>query len=215
MRLLPVALAAALLAGCQSKVTIDTPSISSSEFASSAKVPGRYAVMIQSGAWKKEVTTEGLTCGAWSFPTDFESAYASAVHDAFEMSFESVSFVPVALKPDEVRQQKFDGQIVVYEGGIKTVYGIREHLFSADAVSEVKMDGIVAVIGPEGLAGQASPQGAGVATVGIFTCSDGSKAVSEAGAKAVRDFVLHAVDAAKANVIQMRSKAQAQATPAS
>ena len=67
--------------------------------------------MLQTGAWKTTVIAEGIGCNAWTFPTDFETAYLTAARAAFWQSFEPWG-------PHEIREQGLNAQVIVYEGAL-------------------------------------------------------------------------------------------------
>ena len=191
-----------LLLACQSPVTIATPNAGIYQ----EKVPGAYVVMIQTGAWHTEVENGGFTCGAWSFPTDFNSAYEASAKAAFTGAFEQVQFTPVELKPADLAAKGYDAQIIVYQGSLDASYGIREELFSAKLIAAVEMDGIVAIVAPEGLVGQDSPGGSSRHEKGIFMCTEGTEIVARAGGEAVASFVKNAVRAARDKVLEWRAR---------
>lgn len=201
-RLIALVLLGCALAGCSAPVKVSPPRIGIYE----AKVPGRYAVMLQSGAWRKDVENEGFTCGAWSFPTDFDEAYSVAAREGFSAAFEEVDFTPTELKPDEVRAKNYDAQIIVYQGGLDASYLVIQEFWSNRMAVAVELDGIVAVTSEAGLVGQESPRGESRYEQKIGVCSQGDATVARAGNAAVRDFVLHAVDAARKQVRAWRER---------
>lgn len=119
------------LAACSSNVSVSAPVISAMEFGSQTKTPGNFAVWIQSGAWKTTVESKGFTCSAWEFPTDFDTAYLQAAREAFQSSFEKVTFTQNTLKPEELKAQALDAQIIVYQGNIKSTFVINTGFFQA------------------------------------------------------------------------------------
>lgn len=206
--LLVAALGCTLLAACTSNVKVATPAIAPAEFASQSKTPGRYAVYIQTGGWQKEVKAQGWTCSGWSFPTDFESAYAPAARAAFSQSFADVRFVTATLKPDELAARHFDAQIIVYQGAMEANFGVNPGFFTSSMDANVSLEGIVAVTGPDGLQSQGTAKGRGTGLKDTaFTCDAVSPAISNAGAQAIEDFVVDAVNTSKVNVLEMKAKA--------
>jgi len=212
MRFFSVLAAGAMLftAACTSNVTVSAPSISPTQFASQTKTPGNYAVYLQTGGWNKEIKTTGWTCNAWSFPTNFDGAYVSAAQSAFSQSFQNVKFVPAVLPPAELRKQNFDAQIIVYQGNMGAKFGVVQGLFTGAITVDVEVEGIVAVSGHSGLASQGQARGAahGV-NEGVLGCDSASPAIQQAGGNAISDFVIEAVNAAKLNILEMKTKAAA------
>ena len=74
------------------------------------------------------------------------------------------------------------------------------------------MDGIVAVIGPEGLKSQGNAKGRGDGTSGAsMSCDGATDAIKQAGGAAIKDFVVNSVNAAKLNVMEIQMQKQAAA----
>lgn len=192
---------------CSSNVSVKAPMISATEFGSQSKTPGSYAVWLQSGAWKTTVEARGFTCSGWDFPTDFDNAYQQAAQSAFRSSFEKVTFTPGTLRPEDLVAQKYDAQIVVYQGGIKSAFGVDTGFFTNTMQAEVKMDGIVAVIGHSGLTSQGAARGSGSGVKNsAIGCGSVGDAIMQAGGVAIKDFVIASVDAAKLNVLESKAK---------
>lgn len=210
-------LSGVVLAACSKSVTVSAPMISPMEFASQAKTPGNYVVMIQSGAWKTEVKTAGWTCSAWKFPTDFETAYNQAVTAGVQGNFEHVTFSPTTLTPQEVKAQNYDAQIVIYEGSIAANFSVVPNFWTATINSNVSMDGIVAVIDHQGKVHQGNAHGTGTGSAETaMGCDPAAKAISTAGGDAIHDYVLNVVNSAKLNVLEIRARhAEVQGKPTS
>lgn len=203
-------LLASLLAGCSTNVTVKTPMIAPTDLGSQDKTPGHYAVWLQSGAWKSTIEAKGFAGSACTFPTDFDSAYQQAARSTFQTSFEAVNFTSGPLKPDELKAQNFDAQIIVYQGSIKGTFSVIQGFWANTIDSNVNMDGIVAVIGHEGLASQGTANGRGNGTnkPGAFEggCGTVTNAIMQAGSFAIKDFVVNSVNIAKMNVMENKQK---------
>lgn len=203
-------LGAGILAGCQSNVSVTAPSISPTDLATQNKTAGKYAVYIQTGGWQKDVDTDAFTCSAWTFPTDFENGYVTSAQGAFRESFQEVKFVPGTLKPADLKAQGFDGQIIVYQGGMDAKFGITPGFWTNTPNAQVAFHGIVAVVGPGGLSGQSNVKGEGAGqTTG--SCFDIDDAIAAAGTNAMKSFIVNAVNTSKLNVLEMRAKTAEQA----
>lgn len=196
-----------ILGACSKTVTVAAPVISPTDFASQSKTSGNYAVMVQAGAWQTEVKAAGLTCSAWSFPTDFETAYNQSVKAGMIQNFEKVTFVEATLTPEQMSAQKYDAQIVVYEGSILANFSVSPNFWTATINSNVSMDGIVAVIDPAGKVQQGNARGSGTgAATTAAGCTPAGQAIIDAGGVAIRDFVLSAVNSAKLNVLEIKAR---------
>jgi hypothetical protein len=202
IRLVALGLIVGALAGCSAPVKVAPPRTGVYE----TKVPGNYAVMLQTGAWHKGVESKGFTCSAWTFETNFDDAYKVAAEEAFRGGFENVDFTHVELAPDEVASKGYDAQIIVYQGGLDAQFVIREEMFSGSMIAEVGMDGIVAVTTPEGLVAQQSPRGQGKYEKSLMLCSEGDEVVARAGGNAILEYLRNAVGAAREQVLLWRNK---------
>jgi hypothetical protein len=194
-----------MLLACTKTVTVNAPVISPMDFASQSKTSGHYAVMVQAGAWHTEVKAAGFACSAWSFPTDFETAYNQSIKASMQQNFENVSFVEAPLSPAALKEQNFDAQIVVYEGSILTNFSVAPNFWTVTINANVGMDGIVAVIDPTGKVSQGNVRGSGTGAVTVMGgCTPAGEAITNAGRTAIRDYVLNAVNSAKLNVLQVK-----------
>ena len=203
-------LAGALLGGCSQSLSVAAPTISPMDFASQEKTPGKYAVMVQKGAWHTEVKAAGFACSAWSFPTDFETAYDQAIAAGIEQSFANVVMTPAALKPDEMKAQDIDAQIVIYEGTITANFAPSPNFFTVSFNSTVAMDGIVAVIGHDGKVHQGNAHGSGTGSAETFAgCGVAGDAIKQAGSNAIREYVRNAINSAKINVLEIKAQTAA------
>jgi hypothetical protein len=195
-----------LLGACSKNVTVSAPIISPTDFASQNKTAGNYAVMVQSGAWHTEVKAAGWTCSAWSFPTDFETAYNQSIKAGMQQNFEKVTFVGAPLTPEEMRAQNFDAQIVVYEGSILANFSVSPNFWTATINANVNMDGIVAVIDQMGKVQQGNARGSGTGSATTAAgCTPAGKAIVDAGGVAIRDYVLNAVNSVKLNILEIKA----------
>lgn len=200
------------LAGCTSNVTVAAPSISPTEFASASKLPGRYAVYLQSGGWNKEIKTEGFTCSAWSFPTNFDQGYIQAAQSGFSQSFANVDFVQSTLSPEELKANGYDAQVFVYEGNMGAKFGVIQGFWTGSITVDVEFEGIVAVANADGLKSQGQIRGTGHGTNNnVVSCDTAGPAIQQAGGKAITDFVVEAINAAKLNILELQVNERAAA----
>lgn len=200
----------AVLTACTKNIEVSAPNISATDLNSDQRIPGNYAVMIQSGGWQAKVKTSGYACSVWSFPTDFESGYVPAVQGAFEQSFAKVSFVQTVLKPDELLSQGFDGEIFVYEGSVNTNFSVSPNLFTVTMNATVSLDGIVGATDKSGRTHQGNVTGTGTGTfsTAFGGCGSVSNAIAAAGPDALKAFVINVVNAAKLDAMQSRLNGQ-------
>lgn len=192
-----------LLAGCQTPVTINATSVGSF----SEKIPGKYAVFLQDGAWKKDIKLERI-CDVWSYSSDFNAPYQVMARHAFSNSFQSVDFVPAELTPTEVEAKGYDAQVIVYQGALNSADQLFSGLFSAELKVEIELAGIVAVTSGKGLIGQESPRGRGElrTDLGLKGCPGIDNIIASAAERALSDYVSAAVEASREIILQARAE---------
>lgn len=188
MRRVPALLLATMLAACAAPVDVK---VGMPKYKWEGEtIPGHYAVTVQTGAWRKDVSAEGFACMGWDFPTDVDGGYATSVQDALAGAFERVTFT-AEMTPAEIAEGGYDGAIVVYQGAFETRAEAREEPFWAhSAHASVHLGSVVALIRPTGLIGQASPEGAGTSSGKMTHCND----IGERLARASRSAILGLVD---------------------
>ena len=203
-------LAVALSSGCASSVAIKTPPIQATDLGSQKRTSGKYAVWVQSGGWKATVDTDHNLGQVCKFPTDFNSAYTQAAHQAFQSAFESPVFVDETIPAGELKKRGLDAQIIIYQGSIAGKFAGTQDFFTQTYMSDVKMDGIVAIIGPAGLIAQQTVNGSGSSAHKPDIFSGGcdaaiSPAIMKAGEIALKDFVVKATNVAKIGVLESKA----------
>lgn len=205
-----------LLGACSQRVNVSTPHIPATAFASQNVTPGRYAITLQTGGWATEVKTKGWTCGAWGFPADFNNGYTAAIRSAMRQSFEHVEFLTDAVGEEKLRKMDMDAHIYVYQGNLKSGFGVEQNLFSGTLTAEVEFDGTVVVKNQAGQHGEAAVAGQGSGTdEAFFGCDNIAKPIQQAGGEAMKNFIIDAVNAAKLHVIELRLKAIESKVPTS
>lgn len=207
-------MSACFATACTVDVSVLAPDMTDAEFSPQAKTPGHFAVMIPSGAWRIEAETDGLICNT-KYPTDFDTGYAQAAKEGFEQAFESVVFTTTALKPEQLKSQKLDAQIVVSQGSItakapedpKLTFSLSLDVQPSSA--EVAMDGVVEVMGPDGAANHRTIIASGSYSLYLTEaiCFHAVPlAIDMAGGAAIKEFVLNSVNAAKLDVMALKGK---------
>lgn len=194
------------LGACSSNVTVQVPNISPTEFASESKVPGNYAVWVQTGGWQEKVEAKAHQCGAWSFPTDFDTAYKASAQTVFSENFQNIKFVDRTLTPDEITADHLDAEIIVYQGSLHSSFSADPHFWwGATMSADANINGIVAVVGPDGLKHQGNVNGTGTGTMESGgSCEAAGGAIAQAGGNAVKNFLLSAVNSSKLNIMEIK-----------
>lgn len=185
MRTLVIAFAALITAACTSTAHVTAPRV---EVPSGLEaVPGKYAVLLQSGGWKLKTTTESWTCSAYDFDTDVDTAYQQAMTDLLSRALEDVTFTPAALSSDELTEGGYDAQVVIHQGNASSEFTVAQRFFDGLAAARVELEVILAVNANDGTRYQHTVSGDGEGSVGVFTCPKIGEAIGEAGGQAIRD----------------------------
>jgi hypothetical protein len=166
---------------------VNVPPVAISSPIGMEPVPGKYAAWVQSGGWKLDVKSSGYVCGAWSFDTDINTPYRSAMQEALTRGLQKVDFVETTLSPDDLKKQGYDAQVILYQGNARAQFGVSENLFSGTAGSGVELTSTMAVIRQQGLAYQATISGQGSGGKDVFTCDRIGDAIGIAAASAIQD----------------------------
>ena len=145
---------------------------------------GKYAGLVQSGAWNLTTKPVGWTCSAWSYETDINAPYERAMKKLLQDSVEELVFVSETLTPEEMQAQGFDAQIFIYQTNASSTFSVATGFITATARSEVELSVVVAVTDKNGLSYQNTVTGKGHGSNMVFaTCNPGdgmNQAVSSA-----------------------------------
>ncbi len=198
------------LAACTGQTVI--PQINVQTPAGIKPTPGQYAAMIQSGGWALKTESEGLTCGAWSFDTDVNGPYESAMREVLTRSLEKVTFVNQALSPAELKAKGMTAQVVIHQGNADSKFSISQNFFSGTARSDLALTVTLAILDDKGLSYQHTTTGKGTGSKEIFTCNSIGDAVGTAAQDAiqniVKDIILYVRDGLRERLIPAQPVAE-------
>jgi hypothetical protein len=98
---------------------VTVPHIDAGEPAGTRQLPGKYAALLQGGRWKLTGSQEkrGL-CAGYKFDFDVDDAFEGAARTSLNSLFENVDFVETALTPQQLRERRYDAQVIVRQGAI-------------------------------------------------------------------------------------------------
>jgi hypothetical protein len=182
------------------ETAINTPILSPTDPGSLHRVPGHYAIWLQTGAWNSTTEIKNKRLGLrGKLPADFDDTYQQAARLAFQSAIESVTFTDGILQPEEIKRQNYDAQIIVYQGSLKGALGaILGFGWSQTDEAEVNIDAIVAVIGHEGLKTQETVKGHGYHSIKwSWNGPKSDERLKLASDIAIEDLSLNSVNAAK------------------
>lgn len=202
MRALLLGAVACALAACAAQVAV--PPVPAQPSGGIAPVPGRYAALVQSGGWRLQGGAKGAACSIWSFDTDLNGPYDVAMRDALGRALEKVDFVSETLTPQRLRELGYDAQVVLYQGGAKSDFNVRQQPFSATAQGDVSLSLTLAVIDQRGLAYQHNVTGKGGGQQAVFVCSRAAEAIGRAARDAIGSVVRDSIQYARAALLDRR-----------
>lgn len=181
-----------LLSACSGHV--DIPSVTIQPQANLIPLKGKYAAMVQTGGWQLETKNSGHTCGAWSFTTEANKAYADAMRDSISQSLETIDFIDEALLPEDVKRKGYAAQIVIYQGNATSSYSVNPGFFTGTAVGNMTLNTNIAVTDTTGLVNQYSVSSSGVGQKeGLIGCEGAGVAISNAGQDAIKNLAQNSV----------------------
>lgn len=153
----------------------------------SAKVPGRWAVMVDGNQLKEEFKVSGYVCSAHSFPLDASQAFSTSVTKTLENVVEYIEDVQNPLSRDQLLRSGYAGLIRVSGEEVDADLEVVPGFWSAGMKAEVQMTAALAVDGPNGrlLGGRLSSEASDNAEAG-GACEGGAQAISKATEKALR-----------------------------
>jgi len=202
MRALLLGAVACALAACAAQVAV--PMAPAPLPGGVARVPGRYAALVQSGGWRLQGGAKGAACSIWSFEIDLNGPYDLAMRDALDRSLEQVDFVSETLTPQRLRELGYDAQVILYQGNAASDFHILQRGFTATALGEVRLASMLAVVDERGLAYQQGVTGKGGGQQGIVTCDRAADALGRAARDAIGSVVRDSIQYARAALLDRR-----------
>jgi hypothetical protein len=196
MRTAVALLAALLVSACTGQavvpsVTVDTP-------IGLKPTPGNYAATVQSGGWDLQTKSQGMSCGAWTFDTNINPSYESAMQDVLKRSLEKVTFTSDILSPEQLKSQGYIAQVVIHQGNADSSFSISPNFFSGTVRGDITLSVILAIRDESGVAYQNTVTGRGLGSKDVFGCPAIGEAVGAAAQDAiqaiVKDIILNVRD---------------------
>lgn len=167
--------------------TVQVPPVRIDVPGHSQPVSGRYAVLVQSGGWSLETKPQGFVCSVWSFKTDANQAYETAMRDVLTRALEKVDFVPGAVSLQDLRARGYDAFIAIHQGNASSMFGIQQNFFSGTARSQVELSAILAISDDHGPYYQQTVTGKGLGMLDVMTCPSVDQSIARAASDAVAE----------------------------
>jgi hypothetical protein len=177
-------LAALVLCACSHDVkTIASPATSVRP-ADGRKLPGSYALVIQSDNLTKTVDPTSFTCGGPEFPIDARASFMQSARDTIVQLVEKVEAVNQPLSPAQLQSGNHRGQIVIKTTSYDAKLDFNPGMFSATADATVTIGASLVVDGPSGRLLEAAESDVRSVEQDVVTCGDGAEVLSDANSKA-------------------------------
>jgi hypothetical protein len=170
------------------------------------KQPGAYAALVQTGGWDMTTEVLGMSCWAHTYTADLNGPWDQAMKGAFTAALDKVEFVSTAIAPPALVGGGYGAQIGVIQSNASSKMQIVPKFFSADAISETKLEGILTIAYPDGTLQQEPIKGQGTASGGVFFCGDVGPAIERSSALAIRDIVERTATTTKLLLAQHKPK---------
>ena len=187
-----VLIAVAFLGACSHQVATTGMVLDQSQVFSpyKDKIPGSFAIYVQTGTWSRDIKVNSWTCSAHKFRIDADEQFYQSFTLSLVNLVESGTVVEQPLSQQELRDRGYRAQIAVHAGVLEPSLKFRTGFFSGEAFLKLKGTVQLVVLDPGGVlvqttveTTQASESGAG------WACEGANKAVQEAVGGALADLI--------------------------
>ena len=193
MKIRPLAAVAALgliLSACTYQVqTVSAPQLDVySNYEN--KVPGKWALIVDSSQFTHTVKSEGLSCAAHNYPLDLSSSFKQSVAATFENIVDSVEVMDAPIPAETLTSRGYSGVISIRAEDLRSRLIFQPGLFTGTADVTVELDAGMTVFGPHGkLVGtRGTGKGEGNSDAGQF-CGGATDAIGHASESAMKDLL--------------------------
>ena len=182
-----VAVFCAALSGCTYQVqTVSAPQLNVySNYTD--KVPGKWALVVDDGAFNQAVHSEGLACGAHSFPLDLTATFKQSAIATFQNITGDVDVLDRPIPIEGLAAGGYSGSIEIKADNMSVRLNMIPGFWSAKADADIELDAGLIATGPKGrLVGtRASGRGHESSDAGSM-CSGSTTAIEHAAESAMR-----------------------------
>jgi hypothetical protein len=190
LRVLLLALAAAVVSGCAYKAApLDAPSYNVvTSF--SEKIHGKWLLAVNAEALDQNVKPSTYACSFHNFPLQLSSVYVSSVAETLRNVFDQIEPIPTPIPGDQARKRGAKGIIVIRGEEVRPRLDIQPGFWSANMKTQVVVVASVYVDGPTGRVFGTAVEAQGIADAEAgMMCEGGAKSLVDASATAIRDSV--------------------------
>lgn len=122
-----------LLSGCTKLPVKDIDLISLETIEQDeAKIPGKYALIIDSTKMHGTYHPTRATCSIYEFPYDVRTPYRNLLFETLKTSVSSIELIPSG---QQFNESKYDATIYIETKDIITKFNIKEGIFTSDAIA--------------------------------------------------------------------------------
>ena len=175
------------MAACTGTATVAP--ISSAPSNSDAKIPGRFVVTIETGAWHVQSRTLGLVCGEWSFDTNLDAPYETAMQEAFGLLLEDVTFSSELFTPERLKEENYSGLVLVSQKDAASTFSASEKILFRTVEIKVGMGATVRIYNRGGLVYRTDVMGDGRGEADVFVCPAIGEIVGASAHEAIRRLI--------------------------
>ena len=153
----------------------------------SARVPSKWALVIETGSISAVAHSSSLSCSAHAFPIDLTSSFRPSVAATFENIIQEVDVLDQPIAADALEQQGYAGLIRVRAESLRTQMDFIEGFWTSNVEAAVYLEIGLVVDSSAGriLGGVASGVGRASGGAGVV-CEGGASVLAQASANAIR-----------------------------
>jgi len=172
----------------------------------SQKVPGRWALYVETDNLVKEVHSQDYTCAAHVYPLDIRSSFRESAVGTFQNLVQSLEVLNRPVAAQDLTQRGFAGMIYIRGEDIRARLTYDPGFWSVKADSRIELDAGLIVDGPTGrmVGTRGSGRGEAITDAGYF-CGGTTAALGQSSESAMKD-LLGVLGERFTNAPQVRSK---------
>jgi hypothetical protein len=179
----------------------------------STKVAGRWALIVDPGAYQASVYPEGITCRVDAYHIDLTSSFKEEATGTFRNTATEVDIHDRPLSAQDLASLGYSGEVEITGNDFHHRLSFSRGFFLANPEADVSLDASLVATGSNGTLLRTSATGTGEgSTDGWIGCGRGSAALSQAAQAAMKDLLAKLAERFS-NAPQVRSAAIANATP--
>ncbi|MDB5437060.1 MAG: hypothetical protein JWR47_3317, partial [Phenylobacterium sp.] len=154
------------------------------------KLPGSYALYVDSELFSQTVRPTGYNCAAHTFPLDMRDTFKQSVVKTIQQLVEEVEVVQTPLSGEALARSGKRGQIIVRADGLTARVQFIPGFWRASSEGNVELTANMSVDGANGRILGTTAEGAGTAQgeAGLM-CGGGANAVATAAEKATKQLL--------------------------